>query len=73
MRLLKKCVVAGLGMVALAALTGCSGINASRSVSPLDFLLPGFGEKKPSKAPSEAVSGSEEDSSPSAPVVASVR
>ena len=22
---------------------GCSGINTSQSVSPLDFLLPGFG------------------------------
>ncbi len=23
--------------------TGCSGINASRSVSPIDFLMPGSG------------------------------
>jgi hypothetical protein len=27
----------------LMALTGCSGINASKSVSPLDFLIPGGG------------------------------
>ena len=30
-----------LGLVALAN-AGCSGINASKSVSPLDFLLPGL-------------------------------
>jgi hypothetical protein len=27
---------------ALFLLAGCSGINASKSVSPLDFLLPGL-------------------------------
>ncbi len=27
---------------------GCSGINASRSVSPLDFILPGLLQNKPS-------------------------
>jgi hypothetical protein len=37
-----------LGLCALALVltaavaTGCSGINASKSVSPLDFLLPGL-------------------------------
>jgi hypothetical protein len=31
-------------LTALAmASTGCSGINSSQSVSPLDFLLPGAG------------------------------
>jgi hypothetical protein len=32
-------------LLALASLggAGCSGINASQSVSPLDFLLPGAG------------------------------
>jgi len=25
-----------------AAATGCSGINASKSISPLDFILPGL-------------------------------
>jgi hypothetical protein len=29
-------------MLALAVNCGCSGINASKSVSPLDFLLPGL-------------------------------
>jgi hypothetical protein len=27
--------------------TGCSGINASKSVSPIDFLLPGLMENSP--------------------------
>jgi hypothetical protein len=27
----------------ILALTGCSGINASKSISPLDFLIPGGG------------------------------
>jgi hypothetical protein len=35
----------GLAMVLALVLagTGCSGINASQSVSPLDFFLPGAG------------------------------
>jgi hypothetical protein len=34
-----------LAMLAAIALfaAGCSGINASKSVSPLDFFLPGMG------------------------------
>ncbi len=28
---------------ALAVCAGCGGFNASRSVSPLDFILPGYG------------------------------
>jgi len=34
-----------LAMLAVIALfaAGCSGINASKSVSPLDFFLPGIG------------------------------
>ena len=32
-----------LAFALIAALaTGCSGINASKSVSPIDFLLPGL-------------------------------
>jgi hypothetical protein len=41
-------------MALLAALgAGCSGINASRSISPAMFLLPGLGkaETEPTKAP----------------------
>jgi hypothetical protein len=33
-----------LGCAALSLLAaGCSGVNASKSVSPLDFLIPGGG------------------------------
>ena len=38
--------------VAAVILNGCSGINASRSVSPLDFLLPGLHIQNRPKAPS---------------------
>jgi hypothetical protein len=31
----------GSGLLVLSA--GCSGINASKSISPIDFLLPGAG------------------------------
>jgi hypothetical protein len=31
-----------------AVATGCSGINASKSISPLDFLLPGLMDSRPS-------------------------
>jgi hypothetical protein len=37
-------------------LTGCGGINASHSVSPASFFLPGLGEAKPVPAPSQAPS-----------------
>lgn len=33
--------LAGYAILAVAA-TGCGGIRASRSVSPLDFFLPGL-------------------------------
>jgi hypothetical protein len=31
-----------VGLAVVIVGNGCSGINASRSVSPLDFLLPGL-------------------------------
>jgi hypothetical protein len=43
-------------MVLLAALgAGCSGINASHSISPATFLLPGLGKvgTEPTKAPQD--------------------
>jgi len=43
--------VAGIVLVSLA-LTGCSGINASHSVSPASFLLPGL-IQYPSQPPSD--------------------
>jgi len=37
-----------LGLLALVGLgSGCSGINASGSVSPASFILPGLGEMHP--------------------------
>jgi len=36
-------------------LTGCGGINASRSVSPLDFLLPGIIKADPAPAPQNPI------------------
>ena len=38
-----------VGVLFLGA--GCSGINASGSVSPATFLLPGLGQTAPAKAP----------------------
>src|SRR5689334_17803159 len=35
---------AGICLAVLAGCAGCSGINATQSVSPLDFLLPGAGK-----------------------------
>jgi hypothetical protein len=37
--------------LALAAGTGCGGINASGSVSPASFFLPGFFGKAPVSKP----------------------
>jgi len=34
---------------------GCSGINASRSVSPATFLLPGFMKADPPRRPDNSV------------------
>jgi hypothetical protein len=37
-----------LAFALVAALaTGCSGINASKSISPLDFILPGLMQNSP--------------------------
>jgi hypothetical protein len=36
---------------ALWLAAGCSGINASKSVSPLDFLVPGLLQADPAPAP----------------------
>ena len=43
-----NCKLAVLGIAAVLALcTGCGGIQASHSVSPATFLLPGFGQVTP--------------------------
>ena len=41
--------------IALLALTaGCGGVNASKSISPLDFILPGLLKVQP-RPPSEQI------------------
>jgi hypothetical protein len=41
---------AAASLLALAALcAGCSGIHVSKSISPLDFLLPGLMKVEPAK------------------------
>jgi hypothetical protein len=43
----------GIALVATVA-TGCSGINAGKSFSPMDFILPGLMQNSPAPAsPSE--------------------
>jgi hypothetical protein len=39
-----------VGAVILALGAGCSGINASKSISPATFLLPGFMQADPPTA-----------------------
>jgi hypothetical protein len=45
-----------LAVLALLVNTGCSGIQASKSFSPLDFFLPGLLQNTPNQAtpPSQA-------------------
>lgn len=38
----KRLIPAASAIFAVAVLTGCSGINASHSVSPASFFLPGL-------------------------------
>ena len=47
-----------LALLAIAGvlLTGCGGINASKSFSPASFFLPGLGEAKPLPPPNQAPS-----------------
>lgn len=40
-----------LAVLAAVLAAGCSGINASKSVSPLDFLLPGLHVRQATPAP----------------------
>jgi hypothetical protein len=39
--------VALLLLLIVTTITGCSGINASKSFSPLDFFLPGLMQNRP--------------------------
>jgi hypothetical protein len=45
-----KFVQIALCVVLLGLTMGCSGINASKSVSPLDFILPGLLQADPPPA-----------------------
>lgn len=49
--ILKRCLLCAAlpsVLVGIAAVTsGCSGINASKSISPLDFILPGLMRNDP--------------------------
>jgi len=48
-------------LAALPLLAGCGGINASKSVSPLDFLMPGLIRyDAPATAPAPAATVSAE-------------
>jgi hypothetical protein len=42
----KRLIPAAAAALFAAALTGCSGINASHSVSPASFFLPGLVENQ---------------------------
>ena len=48
MRVLAGCLLLA---VALLMCVGCSGINVSKSVSPLDFILPGLMRNNPPTPP----------------------
>jgi hypothetical protein len=43
-----------LSCLAAALFTGCGGINASHSISPASFFLPGLGQTQPEAAPVQA-------------------
>ncbi len=53
----KRLIPAAAAIFAVAVLTGCSGINASHSVSPASFFLPGlikYEVKPPIAEPTDA-------------------
>jgi len=47
LKLNRKIAIGAFSFILTLFMTGCSGVNASRSVSPLDFLLPGLVGNKP--------------------------
>jgi hypothetical protein len=53
--------VLAIAATALLAGTGCSGINATRAVSPATFLLPGLMKADPPPAPPEATTPAEKE------------
>jgi hypothetical protein len=68
MKPVKRLAILVLAVVGIAGLTGCGGFQASRTISPLDMLLPGLVGSEPTKE-TPAV----ENQPPPHLVVASVR
>ena len=54
MKKAKRLVLVGFAVGVAVTLSGCSGINASRSVSPATFLLPGLIKYETKPAPFKA-------------------
>jgi hypothetical protein len=46
----RKTIRLALGTALLALTAGCGGLRASKSVSPLDFILPGLMKYEPAPA-----------------------
>jgi hypothetical protein len=69
MKLLKRSLAGLLAAAGIAGSTGCGGMSASPSISPLDFLLPGLvGNSLKNTSPDTATTNA--TAVPSAPVVA---
>lgn len=49
MKLPARWMILATALVGTALVSGCSGVNASHSVSPATFLLPGLLKKQPAK------------------------
>ena len=55
-----KCIPLAAMLLALAGGAGCSGVRYSKSVSPLDFILPGLMQNTP-PSPADSISPSQPD------------
>ena len=55
MRLSWRCVGGAIFLLCLPLFTGCSGVNATGTVSPLMFLVPGLGQTAPQTAPNDSL------------------
>ena len=50
-RLQRKTLQLALAVAVVGLTAGCGGVRASKSVSPLDFILPGLMKYEPAPAP----------------------
>jgi hypothetical protein len=74
MKSVKRPAVLVLAVIGIAGLTGCGGFQASRTISPLDMLLPGLVGTEPTKGtPAADHSDSAENQPAPHLAVASVR